>query len=361
MNHKIIDSRIFKFISSIRLFIFLCIIIVITLVLGTIILQNASPEQYIAKYGEVNYRLLRALKLTNVYHAGWFITLLFLLTFNVFSCALKRFSLKLKRLGSTITHFGIVIILLGAGISAITSERGFIGIREGESKDTFFIGYQPKKLGFRLYLRDFILEQDSEYSQALLQVHIKDKDIVVDFPVELNKEYLIKESGYQVKILRYIPDFSIDINTKKVVSKSSEPNNPAIEVEVVTPAEKGQQWLFAKFPKLKMAKAIDENIELIYIHREASKNIKDFKSKLAVIDDGEIVRTKTIEVNDPLQYRGYTFYQADYNPHDLAWTGIQVAKDPGVPLVYTGFCIFLIGLLFVFYGKPLINKWEGKR
>ena len=360
MNHKIINSRIFKFFSSVRLFIFLCVIIVIALVAGTVILQNASPEQYIAKYGEASYKLLRALRLTNVYHAGWFITLLFLLTFNVFSCALKRFSLKLSKLGSTLTHFGIVIILLGAGVSAITSERGFIGLREGESKDAFFIGHTPKKLGFKLYLKDFILEEDYEYSQSLI-VHLKDRDVTMNFPIVLNKEYEIKDSDYKIKILKFVPDISVDIETKEVFSKSDNPNNPAIELEVRSPKEKKHHWLFAKFPDLVMGDDMDENLKLIYMHRMNPGNITDFKSKLVIIDGDEIVKTKTIEVNDPLNYKGYTFYQADYNPGDLTWTGIQVAKDPGVPFVYTGFSIFIAGLIFIFYGKPLIKQLEGKR
>ncbi len=44
----------------------------------------------------------------------------------------------------------------------------------------------------------------------------------------------------------------------------------------------------------------------------------DFESDLAVIEPTALVKSsvvsKTIQVNDPLQYKGYTFYQASYNP-----------------------------------------------
>ena len=354
MKHKVIDSPIFKFVSSVKLFIVLCSVITLSLVLGTVILQNVPPEHYIVKYGKTTYALFRFLKLTNIYQAWWFIGLLFLLALNTFACAFKRFSFKLSKIGSTFIHFGIVIILLGATITALTSERGFMGLREGESKDSFFIGHQPKKLGFKLYLKDFMLEEENSFYANKLMVELR--DITTDFPVNLNKEYNIEDSGYRLKILRYIPDFSMDITTKEVFSKSDKPNNPAIEVEVVSPAGGGRQWVFAKFPGINMGSKASENLKLTYVHQALSTNITDFKSKLAIIDDGEIVKTKTIEVNDPLQYKGYTFYQADYNPHDLTWTGIQVVKDPGVPLVYTGFFTFIIGLLFIFYGKPFLNK-----
>jgi len=41
---------------------------------------------------------------------------------------------------------------------------------------------------------------------------------------------------------------------------------------------------------------------------------KDFKSDLTVIQDGREVLHKTLQVNDPLEYRGWTFYQASYQP-----------------------------------------------
>lgn len=39
---------------------------------------------------------------------------------------------------------------------------------------------------------------------------------------------------------------------------------------------------------------------------------KDWKSRLRVVQGGKTVLEKTIEVNDPLRYGGYTFYQADF-------------------------------------------------
>ncbi len=361
MKHKVIDSPVFKFISSVKLFIVLCVVITLALVLGTFILQNAPEDHYLAKYGKATYALFNFFKLTDIYRAGWFIALLFLLALNIFACALKKFSLRLNRIGATFVHFGVVIIFAGAAVSALTSERGFMDLREDESKSTFCVDHTQKELGFKLYLRDFILERDDSVYADRLIVEFKDRDITADFPINLNKEYNIEGSGYRLKILRYIPDFYMSVTTKEVSSESDYPRNPAIEVEVTSPAGRGRQWVFAKFPGINMGNKVSENLKLTYVRQALSANITDFKSKLAIIDGGQIVKTKTIEVNDPLQYKGYTFYQSDYDPHDLTWTGIQVVKDPGVPVVYTGFCVFIAGLIFVFYGKPLIKRLEGKK
>jgi cytochrome c biogenesis protein len=41
---------------------------------------------------------------------------------------------------------------------------------------------------------------------------------------------------------------------------------------------------------------------------------KEFSSDLVVLENGQEVLKKTIEVNDPLTYKGLTFYQASYGP-----------------------------------------------
>ncbi|MFH1577929.1 MAG: cytochrome c biogenesis protein ResB, partial [Candidatus Omnitrophota bacterium] len=97
----------------------------------------------------------------------------------------------------------------------------------------------------------------------------------------------------------------------------------------------------------------DKNIRLSY---QWLGRIKDFKSRLRVIEDEEVILTKTIEVNHPLKFRGYTFYQSSYDPEQLNWTGLQVVKDPGVALVYLGFILLNIGIILVFYTKAGLRQ-----
>ena len=87
--------------------------------------------------------------------------------------------------------------------------------------------------------------------------------------------------------------------------------------------------------------------------------IKDFKSWLQVIEGGEVVKEKTIEVNHPLTHEGYAFYQSSYDKDRERWSGIEVVKDPGVPLVYAGFLFLVLGLIGIFYVQPVL-KSSGK-
>ena len=89
--------------------------------------------------------------------------------------------------------------------------------------------------------------------------------------------------------------------------------------------------------------------------------IKAYKSTVEIIDQGVSVMTRTIAVNSPLAYRGYTFYQLSYNPEDLHWTMLQVVRDPSVPIVYGGFLLMMIGLTIVFCVGPYLDDQSKKR
>jgi cytochrome c biogenesis protein len=80
---------------------------------------------------------------------------------------------------------------------------------------------------------------------------------------------------------------------------------------------------------------------------ENEGNVKEFKSTIKIIDKGEEL-TKTIRVNHPLKYKGFTFLQSGYNPQQPNWTSFLVVKDPGVPLVFLGYFLLNLGFLHIF-------------
>ena len=58
----------------------------------------------------------------------------------------------------------------------------------------------------------------------------------------------IPGSRYKVRIEEYLPHYSIDTKTKKVVSQSQKPVNPAVKVIFNNGQKRFEQWLWAKFP-----------------------------------------------------------------------------------------------------------------
>jgi len=165
-----------------------------------------------------------------------------------------------------------------------------------------------------------------------------------------------------------VPDFVVDTETREVTSRSEEARNPAILVAVTGPGYANHRWLFARFPDFVMHEADGEPagadpLKMIYASAAPSEaapaqgeRVKSFRSTLDVIENGAAVETRTVEVNGPLSLRGFRLYQSGYNPDDLAWTSLEVVRDPGVPLVYAGFAFMLIGLFIVFYLNPWLQE-----
>ncbi len=129
-------------------------------------------------------------------------------------------------------------------------------------------------------------------------------------------------------------------------SRSDAPLNPVAQISV-----DGSDPVL-----LGAGKAVRLSETLAVVLSEQEENIKDFLSTLSVIDGGKTVLTKTIEVNDPLTYGGYSFYQSNYDPNRPGWTGLQVVRDPGMNLVYAGLIVLLAGVTVVIFVVPVRRR-----
>ena len=96
---------------------------------------------------------------------------------------------------------------------------------------------------------------------------------------------------------------------------------------------------------------------------EGSLLPRSFES-LGTLDDpasGVSRRPFHIRMNEPLVYRGWTFFQAAFSPASSPGgkeaTVLQVSRDPGKTLVYTGALLVVGGVVFMFYLKP----WLGRK
>ena len=79
---------------------------------------------------------------------------------------------------------------------------------------------------------------------------------------------------------------------------------------------------------------------------------KTFQSHLTIFEGGKKITEKTIVVNDPLSYKGYMFYQSNFRKDDPTYSGIQVVRDPGLIIVFVGFVMMSLGVIFVYYIRP---------
>lgn len=71
----------------------------------------------------------------------------------------------------------------------------------------------------------------------------------------------------------------------------------------------------------------------------------NFRSRIQLREPGRPPVGAALEVNKPFSFNGYAFYQSWYDPAHLDRSGIEVVRDPGLPLVYAGILLLNLGIL----------------
>jgi cytochrome c biogenesis protein len=255
-------KSILDFFSSVKLAIFLIILITSASVLGTLIPQLRSSQEYAARYGQISELLIR-LEVTDLYHSWWFIAILFLFSLNILICTLTRLSPKLRRAFKPNLEFETSTLLAAK-------------IKEN-------------------FTKSWPLERShTEVKKALQSAHFRIRETRKDGSVHLlaRKKILgifgsdIVHLGLLVILIGGIISGFMGFRTNINIS----------EGEIVP-------VLGADF-KLQLDKFETE------YHPNGS--VKDWKSTLTMIEDESPRLTKTIEVNHPLSYKGYVFYQSSY-------------------------------------------------
>ena len=89
--------------------------------------------------------------------------------------------------------------------------------------------------------------------------------------------------------------------------------------------------------------------------------IRDYLSEVAVIENGKEVASKVIEVNHPLHYGGYHFYQYSYDSEMGKYTILSVTSDSGLYAVYGGYWLLCLGVLWQFWFRHIIGYIKRKK
>ena len=83
-------------------------------------------------------------------------------------------------------------------------------------------------------------------------------------------------------------------------------------------------------------------------YHHGSKMPSDYRSEITFLPEGEAV---TISMNNIAKYRGYRFYQADYD-EDGKGSILAVSHDPwGVGITYAGYLILLLSMIGFFFQR----------
>jgi cytochrome c biogenesis protein ResB len=280
----------------------------------------------------------------DLYHQAWFPVLLGLIGVNLAACILARWdSLAWP---SIVVHGAILIIMLGSVISLAWGQRAELVLHEGSPASDALTGPENRPAGnlpFSVRLRKFDIEYYGKPTHKLEVVERK-TGRKSTLEVEAGQSYNLQGIEGRLEVLRFLPDFSIDLGTREASSRTTEPNNPALQLKISVKGAAGRTfWVFANFP---LQHQEDQPWEVLYEHQPAS--IKQFTSRLEVLgQDGQVALSRTVQVNHPMRYRGWTLYQSSYDPEHAGVSIFQVAHDPGTGLVFAGCVLLMIGLSFV--------------
>jgi hypothetical protein len=172
----------------------------------------------------------------------------------------------------------------------------------------------------------------------------KEGELIKREELEPSELFAIDGTGYELLIEKFYENANVN---RELVESEEGRGRPAVEIEIGPPGESEEMLLWLENP-------VDiPGYRLVYVQEE---RVADFYSVLQILEGDEVVAEKKIEVNDPIRYGGYAFYQQSYDSQGLSWSGLQVRKDPGVPLVYIGFLVQIIGMIVIFYINPVIRK-----
>jgi cytochrome c biogenesis protein len=379
------------FFTSVRTTIFLLFAIAIGAIFGTVIPQGESLDR-IAIFGNpFLFRLAVIMDLNNVFRSWWFVTLLSLLTLNIFGCLFQRIPLLLKEyrgdntkmsflfhfssslgaaeltdqllnfgravmgssaqvtessgmikykwnrqkvhlLGFPFIHVGIIVILLGGLIGSLWGFKGHTLISEGESSHKFTLvpSEETRNLPFSITVDNFTL---------------------LKYPTGEPREFR--------------SDIRLSKDGKDIKTGSIRVNHP-LTYEGISLFQADYRVLGVKSVKLSF-KSRDGELEerIVDPHRQIEVPGSQTKLKIMSLNPGTIAKGPGIQVNvirESQEPEPLSIYEKDAKPLDvdgteirflgftpLYATGLQIGYDPGVLVVWLGCSLLVLGFILTLF------------
>lgn len=243
-------------------------------VAGTVILQNGEPSKYVALYGTHWSNIMMKLGLFDVYHCQWYSLILLLLTLNIIACSLNTLQGKL----------------------ALAYKQPKSGTVTGSGKNHVIHSINvPNSSDFQEDLKKAL----SGRFKTVTQTDLDDGG---------TRLYAHKQA-YSHFMVYIVHLGMIGIIVGAVISG-------LFGFEGVMEIPNGESRNFAlKKSGASYTRApvgFTVRCEEFEFQRFDDGRPKDWYSTLTVVDGGKPVKTKKIEVNDPLSYNEYIFYQSSY-------------------------------------------------
>jgi len=291
---------------------------------------------------------------------------------NLIAAHAVRFQLTRKKLGIILLHFGVILLLIGQLLTGLFARETQMRIDEGQT-----LGYS---------------EAPREVELAVIDVTDPNFDQVVAIP----EEVLARGGTIQSPTLPFTLNVRQFMGNAHLAMRSQEPQAPPSQATTGP----GKNIVVAEIPRTVKDDERDLSAALVEVDgvqgplgtwlisnaipdpqgftlnghtyelamrqrrfykqfaltlldfahdRYAGTDIpKNFSSRVRLIDfERNENREVVISMNDPLRYRGFTFYQSGFDNNDKT-TILQVVKNPAMLLPYIACGLVALGLVVQF-------------
>ena len=280
-----IADQIWQFFCSVKLAVYTLVLIAATSIIGTVILQNGSQQQYLREYGQTFYNLIKVFSLDNMYHAPWFLALIVILCINIVVCSIERLSQTWK-------------IIFPKEIT-FNKDR----FRKQKNLETFSIEKNSDALTnqYETFLsKKFrkVIKEKTESSIVLYAEKGRWTRIGIYF---VHSSILLLLVGALIGAM-----FGFKANLRLDEGQTSD----IVHLSNGMPA--------------KLDFSIRCNDFLVKFYDTGAP--EEFKSNLTIIEDGKESFTKDILVNQPLRYKGINIFQSSYGTAEPEGVVIDIVR-----------------------------------
>ena len=274
---------IWKLFTTVKLAVVLIFLIAMTSVIGTVVEQDAEPEKNIKFFTGVfgdtlapaAYKVSQAAGFFDMYHSWWFLTLLLLFSANLTICSIDRLP-KIHR--------------------AVSEPQKPL---------------PPDAFGRHSIKKDFLTEGTFDDVKARTEKLVGKLGFKCADHVEDGSVQFYGQKGRYSRYAVYVVHFSIIVTLLGAVIGAFFGFNGVISIQEGKTADAAWTRQGVEHPLGFSIRCEDFSVQFY----GDSDMPKEYMSWLTVMDDGkEVIKNRSIEVNGPLKYKGYTFYQSSYGP-----------------------------------------------
>ncbi|MFO8128697.1 MAG: cytochrome c biogenesis protein ResB [Bacteroidales bacterium] len=292
------------------------------------------------------------LKMTGLDHItrswAYLLTSLFLLIVLGFTIMRRTLPFSIKNTAFFLNHAGLWIVIVAASLGSADLWRLSMSVNEGQVS---FTAYDAQNNGYRLpfaiKLMDFKID---EYPPRLGLMNNADGSLKIkkgDKLFEVVEGSEAQLDGWEMVVVYYYENARKNLNRYEPTFMEG-----AAPAALVLAVERSQRdtvlgWISSGSHKVSPSfLPLNHEVSLAMISPAPRK----YSSSIRIYESMNEYEDFTVEVNDPVKYRGWKIYQAGYNEKKGKWSRLSVfelVRDPWLPVVYTGIFMILIGSLYL--------------